>query len=526
MSYDVCIKNGMIIDGTGRQRYKADLVVKDGKIAGIGSFPEVEARCTIDAAGRVVSPGFIDTHVHSDVMLLWDRQHACGLYQGVTTEILGQDGLSYAPLSKANLEMYFKYLGGLNGTPDIPLDWSTVEEYRSKFDRTVAINTAYQVPHGVLRLETVGFQDVPLTGAHLDKAKRLLAEGIDQGAVAFSTGLSYFPGSYGDTQELIELSRVLAEKDSIYVTHLRTVFKGEKFDAIQEALDIGWQSGCKIHYSHFRTGPGNAGKVEELMQPIDDAYQKGLDVSLELYPYAFGSSTGVIHLPPWTVEGGYEATLERLADKKLRPAIIRDIQKDFPHIDGTFSYLPSGSNDELLGLTFQQAADLRGQSVYEVLCDLLLEEKLAVGILGEIPGDESVVKQIEDDLFELLSRPYYMVGSDAIYLGQNPHPRAFGSFPKLLRLAREKGFPLEVLINRMTKVPADRFGLKDRGIIQEGKAADLVVFDADTVTDTSAIHHARTGPSGISHVLVNGEIAVWDEKVTGVLSGRALPNMR
>lgn len=526
MSYDVCIKNGMIIDGTGRQRYKADLVVKDGKIVGIGSFPEVEARCTIDAAGRVVSPGFIDTHVHSDVMLLWDRQHACGLYQGVTTEILGQDGLSYAPLSKANLEMYFKYLGGLNGTPDIPLDWSTVEEYRSKFDRTVAINTAYQVPHGVLRLETVGFQDVPLTGAHLDKAKRLLAEGIDQGAVAFSTGLSYFPGSYGDTQELIELSRVLAEKDSIYVTHLRTVFKGEKFDAIQEALDIGWQSGCKIHYSHFRTGPGNAGKVEELMQPIDDAYQKGLDVSLELYPYAFGSSTGVIHLPPWTVEGGYEATLERLADKKLRPAIIRDIQKDFPHIDGTFSYLPSGSNDELLGLTFQQAADLRGQSVYEVLCDLLLEEKLAVGILGEIPGDESVVKQIEDDLFELLSRPYYMVGSDAIYLGQNPHPRAFGSFPKLLRLAREKGFPLEVLINRMTKVPADRFGLKDRGIIQEGKAADLVVFDADTVTDTSAIHHARTGPSGISHVLVNGEIAVWDEKVTGVLSGRALPNMR
>ncbi|MFD0872323.1 MULTISPECIES: N-acyl-D-amino-acid deacylase family protein [Paenibacillus] len=526
MSFDVCIRNGMIIDGTGNERYKADIVIKDGKIAGIGSFPDAEARYTIDASGRVVSPGFIDTHVHSDVMLLWDRQHACGLYQGVTTEILGQDGLSYAPLSKDNLEMYFKYLGGLNGTPDIPLDWSTVEEYRSKFDGTVAINTAYQVPHGVLRLETVGFRDVPLTGAHLEKAKRLLADGIDQGAVAFSTGLSYFPGSYGDTQELIELSRVLAEKDSIYVTHLRTVFKGEKFDAIQEALDIGWQSGCKIHYSHFRTGPNNAGKVDELMGPIDDAYQKGLDVSLELYPYAFGSSTGVIHLPPWTVEGGYESTLERLADKKLRPAIVRDIQKDFPNIDGTFSYLPSGRNDELLGLTFQQAADLRGQTVYEVLCDLLLEEKLAVGILGERPEDESVVKQIEDDLFELLSRPYYMVGSDAIYLGQNPHPRAFGSFPKLLRLAREKNFSLEVLINRMTMVPAERFGLKDRGVILEGKAADLVVFDAETVTDTSVVQQARTGPSGISHVLVNGEIAVWNEKVTGVFAGRALPVMR
>lgn len=169
---------------------------------------------------------------------------------------------------------------------------------------------------------------------------------------------------------------------------------------------------------------------------------------------------------------------------------------------------------------------MRGQTVYEVLCDLLLEEKLAVGILGERPEDESVVKQIEDDLFELLSRPYYMVGSDAIYLGQNPHPRAFGSFPKLLRLAREKNFSLEVLINRMTMVPAERFGLKDRGVILEGKAADLVVFDAETVTDTSVVQQARTGPSGISHVLVNGEIAVWDEKVTGVFAGRALPVMR
>lgn len=521
--YDILIKNGTIIDGTEKKSYVADLVVKDGAIVGIGHYSEDEAKRVIEAEGHVVCPGFIDTHVHSDVVLLADRQHAAGLYQGVTTEILGQDGLSYAPLSPENLRMYFKYLSGLNGTPDIPLDWSTVREYREKFDRTVAINTAYQIPHGALRLETVGFRDTPLVGKDMEKAKELLRVGIDEGAVAFSTGLSYFPGSYGDTEELIELSKVLAEKNSVYVTHLRTVFKGERFDPILEALEIGWKSGCKIHYSHFRTGPHNAGKVDELMKDIDDAYQKGLDVSLELYPYGFGSSTGVIHLPPWVVEGGYDATLERLADRSLRARIVQDIEKDFPRIDGAFSHLPSGKNLDLLGLSFQEASQVRGQSIPDLLCDLLLDEELAVGILGEIPNEQRVIDQIEEDLFSLLSRPYYMVGSDAIYLGENPHPRAFGTFPKLLRLAREKNFPLETLINRMTKVAADRFGLTDRGELAEGKAADIVIFDPKTVTDTATITNARSAPKGIRYVLVNGELAVQEEKVTGTLAGRALP---
>ncbi len=523
--FDYLIKNGSIIDGSEKPRMQADLAVKDGIIAGIGRYTDEEARSVIDASGQVVCPGFIDTHVHSDANLLWDRQHAAGLCQGVTTEIMGQDGLSYAPLSEDNLRMYWKYLNGLNGNPDVPLDWSSVAEYRAKFDGTVAVNTAYQVPHGALRLETVGFRDVPLTGAHLERAKALLEEGIDQGAVAFSTGLSYFPGAYGDTEELIELSKVLAKKNSIYVTHLRTVFKGERFDAVQEALDIGWQSGCKIHYSHFRTGPSNAGKVDELMKNIDDAYARGLDVSLELYPYGFGSSTGLIHMPPWVVEGGTEATLQRLADRSIRASIVRDIMQIAPNGENVLSYLPSGKNDDLLGLTFNEAARARGRDFPDLLCDLLLDEQLAVGILGWIPKDPQVVEQIETDLFELLSRPYYMVGSDAIYLGENPHPRAFGTFPKLLRLAREKGFPLERLINRMTKVAADRFGLTDRGELAAGKAADIVVFDPRTVTDTATVACARSAPVGIKHVMVNGKWAVREEKVTGVFAGRALPRL-
>jgi len=522
--YDTVIHNGSIIDGSERKAYVADVAVKDGRIAGIGRYAKEDARDWIDAAGQVVCPGFIDTHVHSDVELLWDRQHASALYQGVTTEVLGQDGLSYAPLSKANLDMYFQYLAGLNGNPDIALDWSSVMAFRRKFDGKAAVNTVYQVPHGALRLETVGFRDVPLVGGDLAKAKEILALALDEGAAALSTGLSYYPGSYCDTQELIELAQVVAEKNSVYVTHLRTVFKGPAFDPVGEALEIGRKAACAVHFSHFRTNAGSAGKVPELMHDIDEAYQAGMDVSLELYPYTFFSSTGVIYLPPWAVEGGYSATLERLSDPGLRDDIAAGIEQDIHFKSGgILSYLPSGKNNDLLGKTFQEAAALRDQPISRLLCELLLDERLAIGICGESAKDPAIEAQIERDFLELLSRPYYMVGSDAIFLGDNPHPRAFGTFPKLLRLSRENAFPLEKMINRMTLVPAKRFGLHDRGEIAAGKAADIVVFDPQTVTDTATLQKSRSAPVGITHVWVNGKPAVRNEKVTGIFAGRALP---
>ncbi|GIP34996.1 amidohydrolase family protein [Paenibacillus sp. J2TS4] len=534
MKADILIKHATIVDGTGDDRFQGSIAVRDGKIARIirqsdghegDAGSAEEAREVIDAQGMIVSPGFIDTHVHSDLMLLWDRQHASGLQQGITTELLGQDGLSYAPLGKDNLAMYFQFLAGLNGAPDIPLDWSTVREYRMKFDRTVAINTAYQVPHGALRLETLGMRDLPLTGKSLEQAKRLLDQGLKEGAVAFSTGLSYYPCSYSDTEEMVELCKVVADNSSVYVTHIRTVFREEPIDPVLESIEIAERSGAKLHFSHYRTSLPKAGRVKEVMEHIDAAYERGVDLTLELYPYPSGSGYVVIWLPLWCFEGGFDALLERLADPKQRPRLIEGIEKNTIPVGGYFTNLPN--HPQYIGRSFREVAQERGQSIPDMLCDLLLAEKLQVGYhdSAESMFDEASLEawdRFNRDCLELLSRPYYMVGSDGIPLGQNPHPRAFGTFPRLLRFCREYGFRLETMINRMTKVPADRFGLKNRGVLKEDCAADIVIFNEQTVTDTATYQLSRSAPVGIPYVVVNGKVAVRGEKVTGVFAGRAL----
>lgn len=531
MQAEILIHNAMIIDGTGRDRYRGNVYIEDGRIKAIvreeesgGEIADAQVRERIDAGGQIVCPGFIDSHTHSDTMLLWDRQHAAGLCQGITTEILGQDGLSYAPLSQDNRHMYFRFLAGLNGAPDIPLDWSSVLEYRMKFDRTVAINTAYQVPHGALRLETVGMRDVPLVGPHLAQAQALLARGLEEGAVAFSTGLSYYPCSFSDTDEMVDLCKVAAAHDSVYVTHIRTVFReGRYVDPVLESIEIAERSGAKLHFSHYRTSIPDAGQVHKIMKDIDAAHERGVDVSLELYPYPFGSGYVVILMPLWWAVDGYDAMLERLADRSQRQRLIEGMERNTIPVRGYFTHVPG--NPTYVGRNFKDVAQERGQSVPDMLCDLLLEEKLEVGF---IDADDAIFESDEGwdrfnrDCLELLSRPYYMVGSDSIPVGPNPHPRGFGTFPRLLRFSREYEFRLETMINRMTKVPADRFGLHDRGELRVGYAADLVIFDPDRVTDTATYRLSRSGPIGITHVLVNGQVAVRNEKPTAVFAGRAL----
>jgi len=527
--FDVLITGGEVVDGTGAASRKADVAIEGDRIAAIGNLAGASARRTIDATGKAVSPGFIDTHVHSDGVLLGDPQHACGLRQGVTTEILGQDGLSYAPLSSENLKAYRWYLKGLNGDSDVPWDWSSVAEFRARFNETVAINTAYLIPHGAIRLETVGWRDVPLSPDEIKKAQRLIAQGMEEGAVGFSTGLSYYPCTWSTMEEITEFCKALVPYDGVYVTHLRSAYpeRGHPQGGVYEALEIGRRSGARLHYSHFRTGPHNAGAVERLMAPIDEAIKAGQPVTLELYPYPAGSGYVIYCLPGWVNEGGPAEIMGRLSDPATRQRIVAEMTEanEPGWADNCLTYLPSAKNQRLEGMSFGDAARLMGTSIAEMLCQVLLDEELVVGFRGSPPMSVRIWDQVNRDGMELLSLPYYMVGSDAIHVGSMPHPRAYGCFARFLgRFRRKYGtISLEAMVRRMSALPADTFRLKNRGYLKEGYFADVVVFDPDTLIDTATFEDPRSLAQGVSHVLVNGKLAVDGGRCTGTMAGRAIP---
>ena len=525
--FDIVIIGGTVVDGTGAPGYRADVGVSGEAIEAIGDLSTAEARRVIDATGLTVTPGFIDTHAHSDGALLVDPQHANGLRQGITTEILGQDGLSYAPLSADNYRVYRRYLGGILGAPPEDLDMSSVAAFRSNYHKKTSINTAYCVAHGAIRLETVGFKDAPLVGDALEKAKRLVRKGIEQGAVAFATGMSYHPNAWSDTTEMIELCKAAHEAGGVYVTHLRDVNRDRAYGGggIPEAMEIGRRSGIRVHFSHTRTSPDNPGKVAELMEAIDKGKAEGVDCTLELYPYPTGSSFASSALPSYAHEGGPDGILERLRDPEQRRRIIDHLNDSArrPLDQVVFSYVPKSSHLE--GVPLSELAAERGVSLGEALCDLFVDEDLQIGYRGAPTHNVAVTRQLSRDQLDLLSRPDYMVGSDAIPVGGLPHPRAYGTFPRFLgRLRRQFGvLTLEQMVQRMTDNAARRFGLARRGRIEKGYFADIVAFDADRIIDNATWDDPCQFPTGIPYVLVNGQVAVDHERCTGVLAGQAVP---
>ncbi len=527
--FDVLIKGGLVVDGSGSPATRADVGITGERIEAIGDLSSSEAARNIDATGHVVSPGFIDTHAHSDGALILDPQHASGLRQGITTEFLGQDGLSYAPMSPKNYKMYRRYLSGLLGLPPGDLDMSSVTAFRSHYHKKCAINTAYCVAHGAVRIETVGFTDVPLKGADLDKAKGLVRESVEQGAVAFSTGMSYFPNAWSTTEELVELCKAADKAGGLYVTHLRDVHKERGFGGggVEEALEIGRRSGVRVHFSHFRTNPEDVGvtTATEKIAPVDAAKDE-VDSTLELYPYPIGSSFILMVLHSVSQEGGSDAILKRLSDPDNRQFVAQEINAyDARPLDQVvFSNLPE--HPELEGMSLFDIARMQDKSPGDVVCDLLLGEGLQVGFRGAPPSSVGITRLLARDQMEFLARPDYMVGSDQIPVGGLPHPRAYGTFPRFLgRFRRQMPdvMTLETMVQRITDNPARRFGLANRGRLEKGYFADVVVWNPDSIIDTATFDDPRQFPVGIPYVLVNGQIAVDGETCTGVLAGHAIP---
>ncbi len=525
--FDILITGGTVVDGTGQKGRIADVGIEAGRIAALGDLAKLDARRRIDATGLTVTPGWIDTHAHSDGALLKDPQHANGLRQGITTEVLDQDGLSYSPLSPDDYKMYRRYLGGLLGDPPEDLDMSTIAAFRENY-RGIGPNTVCLVPHGALRINVLGFQDAPLRGADMDRAKAILRQGMAEGARGLSTGMSYYPNAYSDTRELIELCEVVAELGGVYVTHLRNheTDRGFGGGGVAEALEIGRRSGVKVHFSHHRTQANTAGQVDELMADIDAAKAEGVDVSLECYPYPVGSSFPMSYFAGPFHEGGPDAVLERLADSSQLARYVAELENyEISDLgENSWSYIGHDSHKDLEGLNFVDAANALRLSVPEMICKVMLDTELQCGFRGVPPSSARLWRQVEADVMRLLSRDDYMIGSDAIPLGDMCHPRAYGCFPRVVgRLRRRYDCPIEQVVQRLTQNPAERFGLTDRGVVAEGKFADIVVFDAQKITDQSTFEDPRVHPAGIPFVLVNGVVAVDQERCTGELAGVPIP---
>ncbi|MFE2583539.1 amidohydrolase family protein [Streptomyces sp. NPDC059378] len=529
---NLVIRDADVVDGTGADAYRADVVVDDGRIVSIvkeaaaAGCQRPRARRELDAEGLVLSPGFIDMHAHSDLALLRDPDHSAKAAQGVTLEVIGQDGLSYAPVDDRTLAEVRRAITGWNGYgDDVDFDWRSVGGYLDRLDRGIAVNAAYLVPQGTVRALVVGWEDRPATPGELERMRRLVAEGLEQGAVGLSSGLTYTPGMYAGDAELTELCRVVARYGGYYAPHHRSYGAGA-LEAYAEMVGLARKAGCALHLTHATMNFGvNEGRAPELLALLDEALAGGADLTLDTYPYTPGCTTLVALLPSWAAEGGPEELLRRLADDATAERIRHDLEVtgadgchgvpvDWDTVE--ISGVADPALGEFVGRTVLASARLRGEAPWDTARRLLLADRLGPTVLQHVGHEENVRA--------IMRHRVHTGGSDGILTGTKPHPRAYGTFPHYLgRYVRELGvLPLEECVAHLTGRPAARLRLPDRGLVREGYRADLVLFDPATVAAGSTYDAPRTPPTGIPHVLVDGRFVIEDGRRTDVMAGRAV----
>lgn len=513
---EILIRGGWVVDGTVAPPFRGDVAVSGGRITDVGALPGASAEAEIDATGRFVLPGFIDTHVHGDAAVFNADVQLAALRQGVTTFVLGQDGVSFAPADAATLAYVSRYFAPVNGRhPGLNEGPLSVAELLATYDRRVPLNTVYLLPHGTIRHNVLGPARRRVDDGELAAMRDQVERGLSEGAAGLSTGLEYFPGAYADAAEVAALCAPVAAAGLPYVTHMRG-YEDKAGDAMAEVLEIARASGVAPHVSHYH---GPAGKLIAL---VDGARAEGVDLTFDNYPYLRGSSTlTLVTLPGWLPVADLDATMDALDD----PAVRARLKRQWPaglwqRI--TLSHVPADELRWAEGMALPEAAARAGRSPGEFCCDLLMATRLEAGcVFGQPPTNT------EESVRALLSHPAQTTGSDAIYQGGHPHPRGWGAFARLLaRHVRELGdWTWEQAAGHLSAHAARRFRLTDRGLIRRGFAADLVVLDPRAVADRATYEHPREPACGVHHVLVGGVPVLADGALTGALPGRALtPN--
>jgi N-acyl-D-amino-acid deacylase len=529
-TFDIILSNGHIIDGTGSPWYSGDIGIRDGRIAAIGNLSGASAKRTIDVHQRVIAPGFIDMLGQSEETILVEPRLPSKIYQGITTEITGE-GSSVAPLNDAIISADKTKYQHLKITPD----WRTFRQYFARLEKQgMGINLASYVGATQVRRMVLGDADVQPAGAQLDQMKSLVRDAMHDGAVGVSTSLQYAPAPYAKTDELIALAAEASKSGGVYATHMRS--EGDAvMESIDESVRIGREAHIPVEIWHFKVaGKDNWHRMPEAIAKVNAARAQGIDVTADTYAYPAWFNDFSAFVPPWAHDGGDDKLIERLKDPATRARIRKDMLTPSSQWDNEWLEIPGPEailisvvqNPKLLplqGKTLADVAKLWNKDPMDTLFDILIEDHAFT--------DVAVFGMSEDDVSLALQQPWVSICNDSQgtspegLLGQeHPHPRAYGTFPRILRkyVREEKKLTLEDAIRKFSSLPAQRMRLTERGVLKAGMWADIVVFDPATIKDVATFANPNQLSDGMEYVLVNGVLVIDERKMTGNLPGKVL----
>lgn len=523
--HDLLILGARVIDGSGSPWFWADVAVDGDQISAVGRLAGAAARHSIQADGRILSPGFIDMHTHSDLQPLVNPTHECKLYQGVTTDVIGHDGLGLAPVTPETREILQEQLAAWNGLPDFERDWTTLTEYLDHFDGGSSVNVASFASQGTVRMAVMGMDNREPSADEMARMKAIIDQCMREGAIGLSTGLTYAPCMYAGDDELVELCQVIRPYQGFYCPHHRN-YGSEALTGYHDSIEIGRRADVPVHLTHCHLSfEINQGRVGELISMIDRARAEGVEVTMDAYPYLAGQTYLHAFLPSWTHEGGVDATLARLRAPESRARIQHELE--VLGSDGmqgvplgwemiTIGGILGDHDPAVIGMSLPAAAARAGKPAFDFFADLLLETRLGVSGLAFFG--------IEEHVQAIMQHPAHVLGSDGILVGGQPHPRGWGSHARFLsHYVRDLGLlSWEEGIRKLTSAPARRIGSLDRGLIRPGFKADLTLFDPDALRATATYEQPRSPAEGVSHVIVNGLQVLEAGQPTGATPGRAL----